>query len=71
MYTAVFYKKLWFPRCWGGERSKMGFIFLQKEDIIVLHVCTKFQVHEKKFFLRYGVKRGQKCGFSAFSPKEA
>ena len=43
-----------------------SFFFLQKEDIIVLHMCAKRQVQEKSGSPDMGQKGGQKWGIRDF-----
>ena len=44
----------------------ISFFFLQKEDIIVLHMCAKLQVQEKSGSRDMGQKGGQNGGFRDF-----
>ena len=53
--------KMRFFEIFSKTAHTIWFIFIQKEDIIVLHVCAKFQVH-KNFSSRHIGKKGVKSG---------
>ena len=54
--------KMRFFEIFSETALTMSFIFIQKEDIIVLHVCAKFQVREN-FCSRDMGQKGVKNGF--------
>ena len=54
--------KMRFFEIFSKTAHTIWFIFIQKEDIIVLHVCAKFQVREN-FCSRDMGQKGVKMGF--------
>ena len=73
------FRKIFVPQIWGKMGSKkrvfaifskmaqtISFIFLHKEDIVVLHMCAEFQVQENFCSPDMGSKGVKKGGFRGF-----
>ena len=58
--------KMRFFEIFSKTALTISFSFLQKEDIILLHMCAKRQVQEKSGSPDMGQKGGQKWGFRDF-----